>query len=105
MPVHHYAYILAVYLNSTIYFLAAIRSITSCVYDIVLILNTILNAKVAVRCKFAQFCKLQQVAVICCNLLQLVATCCNLLQIAIANKTAEKSKKNIRKKQKQQPKK
>ena len=59
MPVHRYAYILAVYLNSTIYFLAAIRSITSCVYDIVLILNTILNAKLAVRCNFAQFCKLQ----------------------------------------------
>ena len=36
MPVHRYAYTLALCLSSTIYFLAAIRSIPSCVYDIVL---------------------------------------------------------------------
>ena len=38
MPVHRYAYIFVLYLSSTIYFLAAIRSITSCVCDIVLIM-------------------------------------------------------------------
>ena len=97
MPVHRYAYILAVYLNSTIYFLAAIRSITSCVYDIVLILNTILNAKDAVSCNFAQFCKLQQVAASCSNLLQLVEIYCKL-------ELQQKQPKNQKKQPKKQPK-
>ena len=38
MPMHRYAYILASYFSSRVYVLAATRSITSCVCDIVLIM-------------------------------------------------------------------